>query len=86
MLLQSNPQVVEMMFGGNLAYQKQMEKMEKMEEIRVIINPALSVSMCAININNFHPHYHCSKCGEYKWYKRYHGSIKMLVLSILMYK
>ncbi|PIK54361.1 Selenoprotein O [Apostichopus japonicus] len=34
MLLQSNPQVVEMMFGGNLAYQKQMEKMEKMEEIR----------------------------------------------------
>lgn len=45
MLLQSNPQVVEMMFGGNLAYQKQMEKMEKMEEIRVIINPALSVSI-----------------------------------------
>lgn len=34
MLLQSNPQVVDIMFGGNLAYQKQMEKMEKMEEVR----------------------------------------------------
>ncbi|KAJ8036388.1 Selenoprotein O [Holothuria leucospilota] len=34
MLLQSNPQIAEMLFGGSLSYQKQMEKMEKSKEIR----------------------------------------------------